>query len=221
MILSDQGAVLIVSAPQWLIWAQRLQAVAQSGLFYNPPPFDRERYEQILAIAAEMLASGTDAGFDQIKAVFDAQAGHATPKVDVRAAVFQDNRILLVQEKLDHFRWTLPGGWADPGESPSTAVAREVLEESGYRVRAAKLVAVYDRNRHPHPPYAFAVYKLFFLCDLLDHDRRVDAANTETGEVAFFPIDSLPELSLPRVLPEQIARCYAHHLDPALPTDFD
>ncbi len=212
---------MTMSAPQWLIWAQKLQAIAQSGLFYNPPPFERERYEQILAIVADMIARGSDADDDSVRAVFDAQSGHATPKVDVRGAVFKGDQILLVQEKLDHYRWTLPGGWADPGESAGSAVAREVWEESGYRTTATKLVALFDRNKHPHPPYIFSAYKLFFLCDLTSDDRRIDAANTETGEVAFFPVDTLPELSQGRVTPHQIARCYAHHQDRALATEFD
>jgi ADP-ribose pyrophosphatase YjhB (NUDIX family) len=211
---------MTMTAPLWVLWAQRLQAIAQSGLFYNPPPFDRERYEQILALAAEMLARGSDAGIDQVRALFEAQAGHATPKVDVRGAVFRNNQILLVQEKLDNNRWTLPGGWADPGESAGTAVAREVLEESGYQTRAVKLVAVYDRAKY-HPTYMFSAYKLFFLCDLISDERRIDHANIETAEVGFFPVDHLPELSTPRVIPYQIERCYAHHRDRALATEFD
>lgn len=210
-----------MSAPQWLIWAQQLQAIAQSGLHYNPPPFDQERYRQILAIAAEMMARGANAGFDEVMALFDVQSGHATPKIDVRGAVFKADRVLLVQEKLDNHRWTLPGGWADPGESAGVAVVREVWEESGYRVRAAKMVALYDRNRHAHPPYIFSAYKLFFLCDLVEDARQVDANNIETGEADFFALDALPELSLPRVLPAQIERCYAHHRDRTLPTEFD
>jgi 8-oxo-dGTP pyrophosphatase MutT (NUDIX family) len=217
----------MINPPQWLIWAQKLQAIAQSGLFYNPPPFDRERYQQILAITADIMAahSADAAGVAPdpaaIRALFDAQSGHATPKVDVRGAVFQDDQILLVQEKLDNYRWTLPGGWADPGESAGVAVAREVWEESGYRVSTRKLVGLYDRSLHPHPPYIFSAYKLFFLCDLTDTARRVDDANTETGEVAFFPLDALPELSIARVTPYQIARCYAHHKDRSLATEFD
>ncbi|MFN8563403.1 MAG: NUDIX hydrolase N-terminal domain-containing protein [Anaerolineae bacterium] len=118
-------------------WAQKLQAIAQTGLNYNPPPFDRERYEQVREIAAEMLNADGSPSPDAIRALFDAQTGHATPKIDVRGVVFQDDKILLVQEKLDNFRWTLPGGWADVGESAGEAVAREIFEESGYATRAA------------------------------------------------------------------------------------
>jgi ADP-ribose pyrophosphatase YjhB (NUDIX family) len=207
-------------------WAQKLQAIAQTGLNYNPPPFDRERYEQVLEIAAEMLlASGVDdAAF--VKTMFDAQSGHATPKIDVRGVVFRDDKILLVQEKMDNYRWTLPGGWADIGDTPSGATEREIFEESGYKAKAVKLLALYDRNQHEHPPFPFHAYKAFFRCELLDPERHVDPQTTsasfaETGEVGFFAEDELPELSVGRVTRAQIARFFVHLRQPDLPTDFD
>lgn len=212
-----------MAVPQWLDWAQRLQAIAQTGLFYEPQPFDRQRYEMILDVAVEMMLAGSadDAAMDAVKSLFTTQAGHATPKVDVRGVVFRDGRILLVQEKLDHNRWTLPGGWADIGESASESVVREVWEESGYRVRAAKLLAAYDRNKHPHPPFAFHAYKLFFLCELTEAERMIDPDNIEINGVDWFREDALPELSVARVTAEQIARFFVHHRSPDLPTDFD
>lgn len=212
--------------PKTVAWAQMLQAIAQTGLHYDPPPFDRERYEQVCEIAAEMLAADGSADLATIKALFDAQTGHATPKTDVRGVVFRDNKILLVQEKLDHDRWTLPGGWADVGESPGEAVVREIHEESGYSTRAVKLLALYDRNKHGHPPFPFHAYKAFFRCELTDPERRIDPAQTgarfaETGEVGWFAEDALPELSVARVTAAQITRFYAHLRQPDLPTDFD
>ncbi len=209
-----------------LDWAQRLQALAQTGLNYNPQPFDRERYEKVLGIAAEMLASSSDAEIESIKAAFDAQSGHATPKIDVRGVVFRDSKILLVQEKMDNYRWTLPGGWADIGESPADATVREIYEESRYRAKAIKLLAFYDRNRHAHPQFAFHAYKAFFRCELTDPERQIDtsassASYTETGEIAFFAEDNIPELSTARVTREQIARFFTHLRHPDLPTDFD
>lgn len=207
-------------------WAQRLQAIAQTGLHYDPPPFDHERYEMILEIAAEMLASNSDADMPTIRAVFDAQTGHATPKTDVRGVLFREGKILLVQEKLDGSRWTLPGGWADIGESAGDAVAREVFEETGYTVKPVKLLALYDRNKHTHPPFPFHAYKAFFLCELTSPERNIvetaSASYAETGEIGWFSEDEIPyDLSVMRVTPTQIARFFAHLRHPELPTDFD
>lgn len=210
-----------MSIPQWLDWAQRLQSIAQSGLSYDPSVFDRQRYEQIAAIAAEMMARGGDSTVDQVYALFDQQVGHATPKVDVRGVVFREGKVLLVQEKLDGGRWTVPGGWADIGESAGESVTREVREEAGYHVRPARLLAAYDRNKHNHPPHAFHVYKLFFLCELTAEEREIDPGNFETEGVNFFPADALPELSTGRVTAEQIARFWHLAQHPELPTDFD
>ncbi|MFN8449741.1 MAG: NUDIX domain-containing protein [Anaerolineae bacterium] len=173
-----------------------------------------------------MLNADGSPSLDAIRALFDAQTGHATPKIDVRGVVFQDDKILLVQEKLDNFRWTLPGGWADVGESAGEAVAREIFEESGYATRAVKLLALLDRNKHDHPPYPFHAYKAFFRCELTDPERHVDPALTsasfgETGEVGWFADDALPELSVGRVTQAQIARFFEHLRQPDLPTDFD
>ena len=212
--------------PKTVAWAQKLQAIAQTGLHYNPPPFDRERYEHVGEIAAEMMNATGSADLDTIRALFDAQSGHATPKTDVRGVVFRDGCILLVQEKLDGNRWTLPGGWADIGESAGEAVVREIYEESGYSTRAVKLLALYDRNKHEHPPYPFHAYKAFFRCELSDAERRIDPAQTgasftETGEVGWFAEDALPELSVGRVTQVEIVRFFQHLRQPDLPTDFD
>jgi ADP-ribose pyrophosphatase YjhB (NUDIX family) len=212
-----------MTIPQWLDWAQRLQSIAQTGLCYNPPPFDKQRYDMILDIAAEMMAAGSQDGLtvETLNTLFAAQAGHATPKVDTRGVVFRDDHILLVQEKMDNDRWTLPGGWADVGESASESAVREVWEESGYRVRALKLLAAFDRNKHPHPPFAFHAYKLFFRCELTDDERCVDPDNIEINGVDWFREDALPELSIARITPGQIARFFEHYRHPDLPTDFD
>ena len=210
-----------MSIPQWLDWAQRLQSIAQTGLHYDAHPFDRLRYEDVMQIAAEMLAAGSDTAVDEIKPLLRIDKGHTTPKIDVRGVVFQDDKILLVQEKLDNYRWTLPGGWADIGESAGVSVAREIYEETGYHARAVKLLALYDRNLHAHPPYQFHAYKAFFRCELLSDLREPDPRNVETGEVGFFGEDELPELSTARVTADQISRFFAHLRQPELPTDFD
>jgi ADP-ribose pyrophosphatase YjhB (NUDIX family) len=206
---------------QRLDWARRLQSIAQTGLAYGEPTvYDRDRYEQVRRIAAEIISADGDA--DDFEAVFAAEAGHATPKLDVRGVVFRDDTILLVREnvKKSAGTWTLPGGWADVGESPSEAVVREVREESGHATRAVKLLALYDRNRHPHPPNPWHIWKACFLCELLD-DTQYDL-DDEIAEARFFARDELPELDLARITPDSyIDRFYAHHEHPEWPTDFD
>ncbi len=203
--------------PQWLEWAQRLQALAQNGLTFTQNPFDIERYTTVRNIAAEMIAARSGVDRAQVLDLFGHDEGYATPKVDVRGVVFRDDAVLLVQERSDG-GWTLPGGWADVGASPAENVVREVYEESGYRTRAARLLAVYDRSRHPHPPRPFYAYKLFFLCELLGGEA---AASAETSAVGFFREDELPPLSLARVTPGQIARAFEHYRHPDWPADFD
>jgi len=202
---------------RWLEWAQRLQAIAQNGLTFARDPFDVERYEAVRAIAAEIMAGSSGADLKAVNNLFAEQAGYATPKVDVRGAVFRDDAILLVRERSDG-GWTLSGGWADIHDSPGDAVVREIFEESGYQARAVKLLALYDRNKHGHPPYPFHTYKIFFQCELIGGEA---AASYETDEVGFFREDAIPELSLTRVMPQQIARLFAHYRHPEWPTDFD
>ncbi len=191
-------------ASAWLEWTRRLQAIAQSGLTYAKDPYDIERYEQVRRIAAEIASSHTEAPVDRIDNLFSGESGYATPKLDIRAVVLNEQEeVLLVREKEDGL-WTLPGGWVDVGESPSEAVEREVKEESGYEVRAVRLLALWDRDKHPHLPLPFHVYKIYFQCQRLG--GKALSASTETSEVGFFAPSYLPELSLGRVTPWQIQR---------------
>ena len=196
----------------------RLQAIAQTGLTYATSVYDTERYTALRQLAAEMLAAGSGAEPSATLALLSRDSGYATPKVDVRGAVFRDEKVLLVRERSDG-RWSLPGGWADVGESPSESVVREILDESGFQTEAVKLAAVFDRHKHPHQPaFPFHVYKLFFLCRLLGGEAR---ASYETDEVGFFGEGELPELSAGRVTAGQIQRLFQHHRQPGLPTEFD
>ncbi len=208
------------AAPPWLVWARSLQAIAQTGLHFSHDPFDRERYAQIGALAAEMFANYTNLTPDQVIHFTTLEIGYATPKVDVRAAVVHAGKLLLVREALDQGRWTLPGGWADVNETPAQAVARELYEETGYHARPVKLIAVWDRAAQGHtPPHPHSIYKLCFLCELTGGAPQT---SHETGESAFFAAAALPaDLSLSRVTPGQLARCFAHAADPTLPTEFD
>jgi ADP-ribose pyrophosphatase YjhB (NUDIX family) len=204
--------------PQWLRWARELQAIAQTGLTFSHDNYDLERYARLRAIALEMLAVGSNTAIEQVQGLFNQDVGYPTPKVDVRAALFQDDRILLVRETSDG-RWTLPGGWADVNQSARECVEREVKEESGFDARAIKLAGVYDYRRQGNvSPHPYSIYKLFFVCELTGGEAR---ASLETSAVEFFARDRLPELSLGRVNPGQIARMYEHREHPELMTDFD
>jgi ADP-ribose pyrophosphatase YjhB (NUDIX family) len=201
-------------------WAKRLQAIAQTGLAYAKDQYDIERYRSVRQIAAEMLAaSSSGVSTPKLVDLFEGDVGYATPKVDVRAAVFSDDGVLLVRERSDG-AWTLPGGWADVGDSPSAAAVREVREESGYEVVARKLAAVYDRDheRHGHPPMPYHVYKLFFLCETVGGAAKT---SFETDAVSFFAETRIPPLSLTRVTPEQITHLFDHYRHPEWPTSFD
>ena len=202
---------------RWLHWARQLQAVAQTGHHFAVNDFDRQRYGAVRQVAAEMLAAGTGADPSVIADMLAGLDGYATPRLDVRAAVFRDDRILLVKERSDGL-WTLPGGFADVGDSPSLAAEREVLEESGFTVRATKLAALYDRNLHGHPPFAWHQWKVMFVCRLLGGEA---APSVETEAVEFFAEDALPPLSLARTTVRQIRHMFEHWRNPALPTSFD
>ena len=198
----------------------KLAALAQDGLTYGADEYDLDRYRQLSGLAVELFSvlSGQPAAELAIKLGRD--SGYATPKIDVRGAIFDaDERVLLMREKIDG-RWSLPGGWADPGDAPSGAVTREILEETGYHSSAVKLIACWDREVQGNPPpLPVHVYKLFFLC------RREGAvqppAALETLDVGWFGLGALPPLSLGRVNHRQLERALAHHRDPSLPTEFD
>ncbi|MCA9442794.1 MAG: NUDIX hydrolase [Candidatus Omnitrophica bacterium] len=204
---------------KWMNWAKALQAISQTGLHFSKDKFDRERYEQVGNIAMEMLAQGTSLSMDDLIRINASEFGYATPKVDVRGVAFQESKILLVREIADDGKWTLPGGWADVNESPSEAVVREVLEESGFKTDVIKLLAVYDREKQMHiPPFPYHVYKIFFLCEITGGEAKI---NNEVSEVAFFGEDEIPELSDSRVKKEQIGRFFRHYREKDLPTEFD
>ncbi|MCB9770318.1 MAG: NUDIX hydrolase [Candidatus Omnitrophica bacterium] len=204
---------------KWMNWAKALQAISQTGLHFSKDKFDRERYEQVGNIAMEMLAQGTSLSLGDLIRINASEFGYATPKVDVRGVAFQESKILLVREIADDGKWTLPGGWADVNESPSEAVVREVLEESGFETDVIKLLAVYDREKQMHiPPFPYHVYKIFFLCEITGGEAKI---NNEVSEVAFFGEDEIPELSDSRVKKEQIGRFFRHNRKRDLPTEFD
>lgn len=203
----------------WIEWAKELQAISQTGLHYSQEQFDRQRYQRIGEISAEILANHTNLSVEQYLEFNATEFGYATPKVDVRGVVFQDSKILLVREIADRGRWTLPGGWADVNETPGESVIREVYEESGFATKAIKLLAAYDREKQQHQPaYPYHVYKLFFHCEIIGGEATV---SNETSEVAFFGEQEIPELSESRITERQIKRFFEYYRNPDLTTDFD
>jgi ADP-ribose pyrophosphatase YjhB (NUDIX family) len=200
--------------------AVRLSALAQDGLTFAANDYDIDRYQHVSRLAAELLSVISGRPAEDLALELGRDSGYATPKIDVRGAIFDDQeRVLLMREKTDG-RWSLPGGWADPGDTPSTAVTREVLEETGYHSSAVKLIACWDRERQGNPPpLPVHVYKLFFLCQ--SNGLVQPPAVLETLEVGWFALHALPPLSLGRVNQRQLERSLAHHRDPSLPTEFD
>lgn len=207
----------MTSHAKWLEWAQRLQAIAQAGLAYSKDPYDLERFGELRAIAVDIVAAHGPDSSEQVVVAFALGSGYPTPKVDIRAVVFRDDELLLVRERAVG-QWSLPGGWADIGESPGEVAVRETLEESGYCVRASKLLAVVDKSKHEHPASLEYVYKMFILCELKGGEPQT---SYETDAVGFFGSEALPELETHRVTPRQLERLFEHRLDLSLPTDFD
>jgi ADP-ribose pyrophosphatase YjhB (NUDIX family) len=207
--------------PDWLGWVARLQAIAQAGLELTDGVYDRERYAALRALAVEIAAAHLDlptpAERLRLEELLAGDGGYPTPKVDVRALVRRDGEVLLVRERADG-RWSLPGGWADVGWSPGAMVEREVAEESGFTVRARRLLALWDRSRHNPGPFPHSVYKVAVACDLLGGEAR---PSIETLAVGWFPPSALPELSTGRITAAQIHRLVELDDHPALPPDLD
>lgn len=198
--------------------AQRIRALGQTGLTYQSDNYERERYEELLSISDTILTIAT--GIDQIEIsrCFNLQKEYTTPKVDIRAIVFNPNdELLMVQEKLDGL-WSVPGGWADVGCTPKEVAVKEVYEETGLEVEAVRLLGVVDMSRHEHPALPFYVYKIFILC------RLQGGTFSETFDIldkGFFKLDSLPPLSLERIIPTEIDWAYKAYKDPTLQAYID
>jgi ADP-ribose pyrophosphatase YjhB (NUDIX family) len=197
--------------------SRRLLALSQTGLHFTRDEFDRDRYREIGEIAARLLELEAGVAADAVRQVWFVEDGYATPKLDVRGMIFRDDSVLLVRERVDD-KWTVPGGWADVNDTPSSAILKEIEQESGFTARITKLAAVYDRNKRNYPAYLFHSWKIFFLCEITGGAART---SYETTAVEFFPLSQLPELSTGRTTAEQIQRMYQHHLHPDLPTEFD
>lgn len=201
---------------KWLTWAMELQSLAQAGLFYGKDQFDIERYERIRQIAAEMISLKSEIPLEKVENLFCNETGYQTPKLDTRAAIFQDDKILLVQEK--NGTWSLPGGWVDLFESVGSNTVKEVKEEAGLDVVARKLIAVQDRDKHNLPRYAYGICKVFVLCDIVGGTFK---ENSETIGYAYFDVDKLPEMATEKNTQEQIRMCFEAYHSEQWDTQFD
>lgn len=200
-----------------LDWAVRLQSIAQAGLTYGKDAYDKERYTQLRELAAEMLAERTGLSAEKVKEVFCNEEGYQTPKLDTRAAIFQNGKILLVHE--NNGTWSLPGGWCDVDQSVASNAVKEVKEETGLDVSAERLIAVQDWRRHNVCNYAYGVVKIFVLCRCLQGDF---IENTETTETAYFGMDELPDnLAVEKTTREQLKMCFQAYEDENWRVQFD
>lgn len=202
---------------KWLKWAIEIQSLAQAGLAYTQNVYDIERYERLREMAAEMIAEKSDISLEKVKDLFCNETGYQTPKLDTRAAIFQDDKILLTHEK--NGTWALPGGWVDVLESAKSNTIKEVKEETGLDVEAVKLIALQDRNKHNKPVYAYGVWKVFVLCKRIGGEF---IENIETTEIQYFGLNELPDnLAEEKCTKEQIEMCFKAKEDANWQVQFD
>lgn len=197
-------------------WARELQSLAQAGLYYGHDAFDKERYQRIRDISAEMMAERTALPLDKVKDLFCDEAGYQTPKIDTRAAIIDDGKILLVRER--DGRWSMPGGWCEYDLSPVENTVKEAKEEAGLDIIVDRLVAVQDRDRHNTPTYAYKIIKLFYLCHAVS---GAFAENLETSESRYFSMAELPDLAEEKCSAEQVRMCFDAAQSNAWDVQFD
>ena len=209
-IRNIEDVVNVLKNDVWKKWAQELQFLAQCSLAYSKDKFDRERSERIREIACEMLSYKYDLPIEKIKMDFASEIGYQTPKVETRAAIIKDDKILLVKEQLDG-KWALPGGYQDVNVSIRENVIKEASEEAGAVVQPLKVVAVLDYNRHHHVNFPLGMVKIFVLCEYINHSFN---ENTETLGAEFYSLGDLPELSLTRTTKKQLEMCFECYKNP-------
>lgn len=201
---------------QMIEWAKELQSLAQAGLFYGKDAFDQERYQRIREIAAEMMAVRTDTPLEKITGLFCGDVGYQTPKVDTRAAIFSEGKILLVCENTG--KWSLPGGWCEYNKSPAENTIKEAKEEAGLDVVIEKVISVQDRDKHNQPPYAYGIVKIFYQCKAVGGSF---IQNIETSASSYFSIDKLPPLAEEKCNEEQIRMCFEAYEEENWKVQFD
>ena len=202
---------------KWLKLAMEIQSLAQAGLAYTNNVYDIERYERLRDISAEMINMKTDLEFNKIKELFCNETGYQTPKIDTRAVIFKDDKILLTHE--NNGTWSLPGGWCDVLESVGSNTIKEVKEETGLDVETIKIIAVQDRNKHNKPIYAYGVCKVFILCNVIGGKF---VKNIETTEIKYFSLDEIPHsLAEEKNNKEQIEMCFEAYKNDNWQVQFD
>ena len=202
---------------KWIKWAMEIQSLAQVGLAYTNNAYDIERYERLREISAEMIEEKSNISLEKVKDLFCNEKGYQTPKIDTRAAIFKDNKILLVHE--NNGTWSLPGGWCDVLESVKSNTIKEVKEETGLDVETLKIISVQDRNKHNKPIYAYGVCKIFVLCNIVAGEF---IENIETTEIKYFLLDEIPDnLAEEKTNKEQIEMCFKAFNDKSWETQFD
>ena len=202
--------------PVWLEWAKELQFIAQAGLTYSKDPFDLERFARIREISAEIMSRQSGIPIKDIEKLFCNETGFQTPKLDTRAAIFNDGKILLVKEK--DGRWSMPGGWVDVMQSIRSNTVKEVKEEAGLDVEAIRIIAIHDRNKHNQPPYAYNVCKVFVLCRIIGGCFK---ENIETVESRYFGPEEIPLLAEEKNNEEQVRLCFSAYNNPDYEIEFD
>lgn len=202
---------------KWLKWAIEIQSLAQAGLTYTDNVYDIERYERLREIAAEIIEEKSNISLEKVKDLFCNENGYQTPKIDTRAAIFKDDKILLTHE--NNGTWSLPGGWCDVLESVASNTIKEVKEETGLDVETIKIIAVQDRNKHNKPIYAYGVCKIFVLGNVIGGEF---IENIETTEIKYFSLDEIPNnLAEEKTNNEQIEMCFKAYKDEKWQTQFD
>ena len=202
---------------KWLKWAIEIQSLAQSGLAYTDNVYDIERYERLREISAEIIEEKSNINLEKVKDLFCNETGYQTPKIDTRAVIFKDDKILLTYE--NNGTWSLPGGWCDVLESVGSNTIKEVKEETGLDVETIKIISVQDRNKHNKPIYAYGVCKIFVLCNVIGGKF---VKNIETTEIKYFSLDEIPSnLAEEKTNREQIEMCFEAYKDVNWQTQFD
>ncbi|EJS08973.1 NUDIX hydrolase N-terminal domain-containing protein [Bacillus mycoides] len=202
---------------KWIDWVKQIQSIAQAGLTYSKDVYDIERFQQLRDISVSMMSHYTKTDWEVVENLFASGTGYQTPKVDIRAVIFQNEKLLFVKEKSDR-KWALPGGWADVGYTPTEVAAKEVLEETGYEVDDFKLLAIFDKEKHQPSPSATHVYKIFIGCKIIGGEKKT---SIETEDVEFFGENELPNLSIARNTEEQIKEMFAYMKEPQKETLID
>ena len=202
---------------KWLKWAIEIQSLSQAGLTYTDNVYDIERYERLREIAAEIIEEKSNISLEKVKDLFCNENGYQTPKIDTRAAIFKDDKILLTHE--NNGTWAMPGGWCDVLESVKSNTKKEVKEETGLDVETIKIISIQDRNKHNKPIYAYGVCKIFVLCNVIGGEF---IENIETTEIKYFSLDEIPNnLAEEKTNNEQIEMCFKAYKDEKWQTQFD